>query len=233
MKQYILSTGETQGNNYGKSGNLHICCGGSNLLPFRFCAVRISDREDEGNRHPSAWQLQHRSDQCDPCTGQRLGTPLFACDFLKGCLPVFLLSLFFCKDAVTLKYLPVLCALFAVLGHIFPVWLKFKGGKGIAVAAGAIFALAPLTLVCGLIVWAVTFFASRYVSLASIFAAASLPFFCFIYSCVFDWEVGGFSQVRLILLIVLAVLAILKHTSNIKRLLNGTENRFEKKKKAE
>ena len=61
--------------------------------------------------------------------GKGWGRLCFACDFLKGCLPVFLLSLFFCKDAVTLKYLPVLCALFAVLGHIFPVWLKFKGGK--------------------------------------------------------------------------------------------------------
>ncbi len=160
--------------------------------------------------------------------GKGWGRLCFACDFLKGCLPVFLFFLIF-SDA----YIQIVSALFAVLGHIFPVWLKFKGGKGIAVAAGAIFALAPLTLTCGLIVWMITFFASRYVSLASIFAAASLPVFCFIYSNIFSWEWGEFSLEREVLLIVLAALAILKHTSNIKRLLNGTENRFEKKKKAE
>lgn len=165
--------------------------------------------------------------------GKGWGRLCFACDFLKGFLPVLLFSLIVTADAATQSYIPVLCAFFAVLGHIFPVWLKFKGGKGIAVAAGAIFALAPLTLVCGLIVWAVTFFVSRYVSLASIFAAASLPVFCFIYSYVFSWEPGGFSLAREILLIVLAALTILKHTSNIKRLLNGTENRFEKKKDVE
>ena len=165
--------------------------------------------------------------------GKGWGRLCFACDFLKGFLPVLLFNLINTTDTAAQTYIPVLCAFFAVLGHIFPVWLKFKGGKGVAVAAGAIFALAPLTLICGLIVWGITFFTSRYVSLASIFAAASLPVFCFIYSYVFSWEPGGFSLAREILLIVLAALTILKHTSNIKRLLNGTENRFEKKKDAE
>ena len=162
--------------------------------------------------------------------GKGWGRLCFACDFLKGWLPVFLLSLFFCKDAVTLKYLPVLCALFAVLGHIFPVWLKFKGGKGIAVAAGAIFALAPLTLVCGLIVWAVTFFVSRYVSLASILAAGSMPVFAILFTLL---HITRASLPEVLLFFLLALLTIVKHSSNIRRLRQGTESRFEKKEKSE
>lgn len=165
--------------------------------------------------------------------GRGWGRLCFACDFFKGFLPVLVFTLIRCPEGAAQKYIPVVCALCAVLGHIFPVWLKFKGGKGVAVAAGVVFALSPLSLACGLIVWLATFFISRYVSLASILAAASLPVFCFVFSCVFSWEPGGFSPVRLGLLILLAVLTIVKHTSNIKRLLNGTENRFEKKKKAE
>ena len=165
--------------------------------------------------------------------GKGWGRLCFACDFFKGFLPVLLFSTLWTGDGAAQQYTPVISALFAVLGHIFPVWLKFKGGKGVAVAAGVVFALAPLTLVCGLIVWAVTFFTSRYVSLASILAAFVLPVFCFLFSYVISWEPGGFSAVRLGLLTVLAVLTIVKHSSNIKRLLNGTENRFEKKKKTE
>lgn len=167
--------------------------------------------------------------------GKSWGRLCFACDFFKGFLPVFLVTLcvrqaWIADSCGIMTSIATLCA---VMGHIFPVWLKFKGGKGVAVAAGAIFAFCPYSLLAGLAVWVITFFTSRYVSLASILAAASLPVFCFVFSYVFSWEPGGFSGVRLGLLIVIAVLTILKHSSNIKRLLNGTENRFEKKKKTE
>ena len=185
--------------------------------------------------------------------GKGWGKLCFVLDFLKGAIPVLLVSYVTPKelfpfltglvpaawqhfmDSVPdpLKVLPSLAAFAAVAGHIWPVYLKFKGGKGVSTAAGAILALNPFALIGAAIIWVVTFLISRYVSLASIFAAASLPVFCFIYSYVFSWEPGGFSLAREILLIVLAALTILKHTSNIKRLLNGTENRFEKKKDAE
>ena len=115
----------------------------------------------------------------------------------------------------------------AVYGHIFPFYLKFKGGKGISTAAGAVLALNPPALLASGIVWAALFFAFRYVSLASIFAAALLP--------VFAWGAGklglwNVSDMELALFILLGVLAIVKHISNIKRLLNGTESRFVKKK---
>lgn len=167
--------------------------------------------------------------------GKGWGKLCFACDFFKGFLPVFLVALSIGKGWITdtCGVMTSVATLCAVMGHIFPVWLGFKGGKGVAVAAGAIFAFCPYSLLAGLALWGLTFYTSRYVSLASILAAAFLPVFCFVFSYVFSWEPGGFSGVRLGLLIFIALLTILKHSSNIKRLLNGTENRFEKKKKAE
>jgi glycerol-3-phosphate acyltransferase PlsY len=127
----------------------------------------------------------------------------------------------------------IICGMAAVLGHMFPVYLKFKGGKGISTAAGVAIALAPLPLLTALAIWGAVFFAFRYVSLASIIAATMLPVSAFVYAY---FNVGGSvakSKQTLIFFIIIAVLAVVKHTSNIKRLLNGTESRFEKKKKSE
>ncbi|MBO7153967.1 MAG: glycerol-3-phosphate acyltransferase, partial [Lentisphaeria bacterium] len=100
-------------------------------------------------------------------------------------------------------------------------------------AAGVAIALAPLPLLTALAIWGAVFFAFRYVSLASIIAATMLPVSAFFYAY---FNVGGSvakSKQTLIFFIIIAVLAVVKHTSNIKRLLNGTESRFEKKKKSE
>ena len=122
----------------------------------------------------------------------------------------------------------------AVAGHMFPVYLKFKGGKGIATAAGGAFAIAPLPLIIALALWYIVFRISRYVSLASIVAAAALPlsalgFFLFCDPASSHW----LCRVRLVTVIafgIIGALAIYRHRSNILRLLNGTESRFEKKK---
>lgn len=164
--------------------------------------------------------------------GKWWGKGCFFCDFLKSALPVALVALL-CRKGIFADpwgILTSLAALCAVAGHIFPVWLKFKGGKGISTAAGAVLALNPPALLGAGIIWAALFFAFRYVSLASIFAAALLP--------VFAWGalkagLWNCTNVELALFILLEVLAIVKHISNIKRLLNGTESRFEKKKKEE
>ena len=152
----------------------------------------------------------------------------FALDLLKGALPVLLVKMFFCDDY---GLLPSVAALFAVAGHMFPVWIGFKGGKGVSTAAGAILALCPVPLLTALLTWVIVFLLSRYVSLASILAAALLPVYAWI------WNRLGLglaaSSVELGLLTLLAVLSIVKHSSNIKRLLNGTENRFDKKPKTE
>lgn len=115
--------------------------------------------------------------------------------------------------------LAVAAAVAAILGHVFPVWLRFRGGKGVASALGVFLALSwPSALVC-LAVFIVVFALTRYVSLASVIAAAAFP-------------LVGFYFVRARTPIVIAgflfipLLIIAKHHQNIRRLLSGTENRF-------
>lgn len=117
--------------------------------------------------------------------------------------------------------LGVVAGLGAVLGHNYTCWLKFKGGKGIATTAGVYFALAPLSVSIALSVWIILFFATRYVSIASIAAAVALP------------AAVWLSQGNLLLCLVttlLGTMAILKHRTNIQRLIAGTENRIHFKK---
>ena len=155
------------------------------------------------------------------------GKLCFFCDFVKGMLPVLLVQAFIPGNPLA----AIICGLAAILGHMFPVYLKFKGGKGISTAAGVAIALAPLPLLTALAIWGAVFYISRYVSLASIIAAVMLPVSAIIYALL---KVGGSvatSRQTIIFFCVIAVLAVVKHTSNIKRLLNGTESRFEKKKK--
>ena len=115
-----------------------------------------------------------------------------------------------------------------MLGHVFPIYLGFKGGKGVSTAAGAAMALCPLAVVIAGAVWVAVFFLSRYVSLASLAAALALP--------VSAWLLGYFQVVRFFppfgfVIILFAVLAFWRHRSNIVRLMNGTESRFTKEKK--
>lgn len=104
----------------------------------------------------------------------------------------------------------------AILGHNYTIWLRFKGGKGIATSAGVLAALVPMALLIILAIWIVVFAATKYVSLASIAASFALPF-----------ATWGTRQGLTLTLITaaLAVLAIYKHRANIQRLLEGTENR--------
>ena len=155
------------------------------------------------------------------------GKLCFFCDFVKGMLPVLLVQAFIPGNSLA----AIICGLAAILGHMFPVYLKFKGGKGISTAAGVAIALAPLPLLTALIIWGAVFYISRYVSLASIIAAIMLPVSAFIYALLKVGSSVAVSRQTIIFFCVIAALAVIKHTSNIKRLLNGTESRFEKKKK--
>ncbi len=156
--------------------------------------------------------------------GKKWGRICFLLDFLKGFLPVLIVKHCVGDDWITAT------AIFAVvLGHTMPVWLKFKGGKGVSTAAGALLAFSPLPLLSAVVVWVMLFYASRYVSLASIFAAVSLPVFCILYGLIHS----GIRWVEFLILTLLAVLTVAKHSSNIKRLCNGTENRFSSNKNKE
>lgn len=119
-------------------------------------------------------------------------------------------------------FAPIVAGLFAILGHNYTCWLKFKGGKGIATSAGVMVALVPWALLISLSTWLVAFVTTRYVSIASIAGSAVLP--------VATWFTTRDLMLTAVTFLV-AALAIYKHRANVQRLRNGTENRFNFKKK--
>ena len=116
----------------------------------------------------------------------------------------------------------IVAGLFAILGHIYTCWLKFKGGKGIATSAGVMVALVPWALLVSLATWLTAFVTTRYVSVASIAASAVLPFAA--------WFTTH-DRMLTVVVSVVAALAIYKHKTNLQRLRNGTENRLNFQKK--
>lgn len=119
--------------------------------------------------------------------------------------------------------LMALGAVFAILGHVFPVWLKFKGGKGVATGVGAFIALAPKAVLIVLLIFVVIVAAFRYISLGSIVATAAFPLFAWL---LYRYQA---SPAVFAAMVVASALIIAKHHENIRRLLAGTEHRFELK----
>lgn len=159
--------------------------------------------------------------------GKRFGYPVFLLDFLKGTAAVEMSMFVFNHSSIQITR--ELCAIIAgascVIGHLFPVWLGFKGGKGVATSAGIIFGLMPLVAMIMGLVWIAVFQATRYVSLASVSAAITLP--------VVTGVLLHFGKLHGAVLFyfsfALAALVIVRHRSNFCRLLMGTEHRFERK----
>jgi glycerol-3-phosphate acyltransferase PlsY len=160
--------------------------------------------------------------------GKRYGYPVFALDFAKG-LAAVTLSSTVARAAqppwASPDTLGVFAAASAVLGHSFPVWLSFRGGKGVAVSAGALFGLMPVATFIGIAIWILVFFTTRYVSAASIAAAMALPFLIWITSRV-DESRG---QALFYASLCLAAFVIWRHRSNVSRLIHGSEARFTRK----
>jgi acyl phosphate:glycerol-3-phosphate acyltransferase len=158
--------------------------------------------------------------------GKKWGYLVGFCDFLKGFFAVkfgFLIAAHF-------LFSPILggitAAIACILGHNYPIWLGFKGGKGIATSGGASLALLPpLVFVSGGLAWVAVFLVSRYTSLASIVAALVLPIAVLLIVA----KAGTDFWLLVAFTILIAALAIWRHRANIVRLLNGTENRFGKK----
>lgn len=153
--------------------------------------------------------------------GKKAGALVLLGDAMKGfiaCRVLPLLALGWSStDTAHLEILAVVAGMSAILGHVFTIWLKFKGGKGIATAAGVLAALAPLSCLITVVLWAAVLFISHYVSVASMAAAVALPFIV--------WAAGG-SPLILGLVCAVSLLALYKHKANFQRLLQGTENRF-------
>ena len=158
--------------------------------------------------------------------GWRYGLPVFALDVLKGVAAVWLarwLAVRFSGDAA---WTGIVAAMACIIGHSFPVWLGFKGGKGVATSLGVFLGLMPLPSLIALLIWAAVFKMSGFVSLASIVAAVVLPAAAIAMQLMqrgYGWPVSGFA-------VVIGLLVILRHRSNIGRLRAGTENRFGRKK---
>lgn len=184
--------------------------------------------------------------------GKKSGIPCFILDVLKGLIPTIiglsllrfegmhnplslsLLSPFSEQGPVmTVQIVQVITGLCAILGHNYSPWVNFKGGKGIATSLGVLIALMPFAILILLAVWGITFFLSRYVSLASVMAAAALPIVTITGSW-FHGKIanGTWNKPLFVFSVIISLLAILKHHANIKRLLNGTESRFSKKAKS-
>jgi glycerol-3-phosphate acyltransferase PlsY len=197
-------------------------------IPVGYLLVRFIRKEDireKGSGNIGATNVLRSG-------SKKLGAATFILDAAKGYIAVMAASFIFSSAAplpntdglasVIAPSAATLAALFAVLGHLFPVWLGFKGGKGVATSLGVFLALIPLTALAALGVFAIVFAFSRYVSLASILAAASFP--------ILGLFIDHISEPRLSFGIVcfIAALIIVKHRQNIRRLIAGTEYRFRK-----
>ncbi len=185
--------------------------------------------------------------------GKKYGITCFILDFLKGLIPALIgysiykfnratpdpLAIDFIRqhafdfgnDQFKAQSMQVFTGLCAILGHNYSPWVNFKGGKGIATSAGVIAAFMPAGLVILIAVFYLTFKLTRYVSVASMAAAASLP----IIMITGSWyhgklQAGTWNKPLFIFTLFISIMAIFKHRGNIKNLLNGTENRFTPKK---
>jgi glycerol-3-phosphate acyltransferase PlsY len=190
-------------------------------IPFGYLLVRIFRGEDvrlSGSGNIGATNVSRRS--------PTLGVVTLVLDALKGTTAALLAYFLWIRMGFRTGVLDVLpfepvsiAALFAVIGHMFPVWLKFRGGKGVATGLGSFAFIAPQAILIAAGVFIATVAIFRYVSLGSILAVASFPFLVF--------GIYGYGKVPLILslIVITCLLIIARHSENIRRLRAGTESR--------
>ena len=197
-------------------------------IPFGYILVRLFRHEDiraTGSGNIGATNVAR--------TAPALGIATLVLDALKGFLPVYFLTTYAEQQAYTThrSLLIGLSALFAVLGHMFPVWLRFRGGKGVATAVGVFLVICPKAVGLSILVFVIILTVTRYVSLGSILGTLSYP--------VFAYYFGSSMVVGLTLWdlrpelgssILIAILIVLKHHENIRRLIAGNEHKFGKNK---
>jgi len=190
-------------------------------IPFGLILVRVARGEDvrlTGSGNIGATNVARAG-------GARLGIATLILDALKGYLAVALaIAASHRYNDLDLGLAAALAALFAILGHVFPIWLRFRGGKGVATGVGALVGLAPRAVLVVLAIFIVIVLISRYVSLGSIVASAVFPVLAY----VLYRETSSVTDLAVML--AASWLIILKHKANIKRLLNGTENRLQVRK---
>lgn len=175
-------------------------------------AMGLSDPRSYGSGNPGATNVLR--------SGNKAAAVLtLVFDALKGYVPVLAVQLWGARFGLA-EGTAALVGLAAFLGHLWPVFFRFEGGKGVATAAGVILALNPLLGAATLATWLIVAFFTRYSSLAAIVAAAFAPFYQLLI-----WEAGPVALV----LIVMGLLLVWRHQGNIKKLLAGTESRIGQK----
>ena len=181
-------------------------------IPFGYIVGRMRgvDIRTVGSKNIGATNV-YRS------VGHGWGFLVFALDFAKGVLPALLCSLFLATRGGSYAHLPLCAGVASVLGHTFTVFMRFRGGKGVATAFGVFMALAPYPSLLAFAVFVLTVWLSHYISLGSILAAVTLG--------VAVWFFPASLALRVIACVI-ALFVILKHRSNISRIVNGCENRI-------
>lgn len=184
-------------------------------IPFGYLLVRMITGEDvrtSGSGNIGATNVARKS--------PALGVATLLLDAAKGLLAVYLAGVIFGEAHHHL--IMTTAALFAVCGHLFPVWLKFRGGKGVATSLGAFVLLTPKTILCLVALFILLAVAFRYVSLGSIAVAAAFPLLA--------WALGEYRDpLELLIIAIVSALVIWKHRQNINRLTSGTESRIGQK----
>jgi glycerol-3-phosphate acyltransferase PlsY len=153
--------------------------------------------------------------------GPKAAIMTFAGDFLKAVIPILLVRFVIFPDADNISLLTLYSGLGTVLGHNYPVWLKFKGGKGISATSGVMAAVDPLIIPFGLTLFIAAIAITKYMSVGSLLLAILFPIWIAIR---FPGDIH-----MLIVALVFMLLAFIRHRSNIKRLLSGTENKIGQK----
>ncbi|TVM00099.1 MAG: acyl-phosphate glycerol 3-phosphate acyltransferase [Candidatus Brocadia sp. WS118] len=188
-------------------------------IPFGFLIARMVkgiDIRKVGSGNPGATNVTR-------IMGKPYGILVFILDMLKGFLPVFIFNRYFAGNEHSPSL--ILCGVGVICGHAFPVFLSFKGGKAVATGCGVFLWLAPLPLMISVAAWLLTVAISRYISLGSILSSIVLVI------CILVLGKDPFGQglYLTIFSIFISALLIIRHKSNIRRLLNGTENKIGKK----
>jgi acyl phosphate:glycerol-3-phosphate acyltransferase len=193
-------------------------------IPFGYLLVRIArgtDVRKSGSGNIGATNVARAG-------GAQLGILTLLLDAVKGYIAVFLAErlakqVFSNLDPQQRPYILAgmsLAVLFAMVGHIFPAWLRFRGGKGVATGLGCFLALAPKAVIVVMAIFTAIVIVSRYVSLGSIVASAAFPLFAYL---LYRQDA---SPLMLAATVAASALIILKHRTNIERLIGGTENRL-------
>lgn len=188
-------------------------------IPFGYLIVRASEGTDvreSGSGATGATNVSRRA-------GKRAGVVTLLLDATKGALTV-ILARWLVTDDFGINWWVAAAAFIAVFGHCFPVWLNFRGGKGVATGIGVFLSLSPLAVACAAVIFILVVGTTRYVSLGSILATAAFPLFVWLLS-VYVRPTTNLAPV-MTAATATGTLIILMHHANIVRLMTGTESKF-------